>query len=288
MLLHAAARPARTAGSARRDRRRTIRLRPTARRRARRPPRKSRLRPPRGATSRRPHPRDARPARGDRSRTRAVAAGSAPLSRPRSRPRLGSGHARRAPPRPGPRRREVWPKQASRSGSPTTLPTRSPPRPRPAPRTQGTSVPSPSASIPHRSEISSLTPSVRPDDSDSMIADVDDRRIGLRARAGPVGRTVTSSHTGVSERAFARRHPTWTRDAGDVSLNVHRVMGDTPPVAESNVICAACGQAIDASGAGVMTWDSGEKAGYVPFLEDLRTNPVLLHIGCYVDSRGLP
>jgi hypothetical protein len=30
-----------------------------------------------------------------------------------------------------------------------------------------------------------------------MIADVDDRRIGLRARAGPVGRTVTSSHTGV-------------------------------------------------------------------------------------------
>jgi hypothetical protein len=36
-----------------------------------------------------------------------------------------------------------------------------------------------------------------------MIADVDDRRIGLRARAGPVGRTVTSSHTGVRERGYA-------------------------------------------------------------------------------------
>jgi hypothetical protein len=45
---------------------------------------------------------------------------------------------------------------------------------------------------------------VRPDDRDSMIADVDDRRIGLRARAGPVGRTVTSSHTGVPESPIAR------------------------------------------------------------------------------------
>ena len=34
-----------------------------------------------------------------------------------------------------------------------------------------------------------------------MIADVDDLRIGLRARAGAVGRTVTSSHTGVRQRS---------------------------------------------------------------------------------------
>src|SRR4249919_3964474 len=53
-------------------------------------------------------------------------------------------------------------------------------------------------------EISPLTPSVRPDDRDSMIADVDDRRIGLRARVGPVGRTVTSSHTGVRETDLSR------------------------------------------------------------------------------------
>jgi hypothetical protein len=31
------------------------------------------------------------------------------------------------------------------------------------------------------------------EDRDSMIADVDDRRIGLRARVGPVGRTVCFS-----------------------------------------------------------------------------------------------
>src|SRR3954452_13845346 len=131
-LLHAAARRARTPGSARRARRRTARLRSIERRRARRPPRESRPRPPRGATSPRPHPRDARRARGDRSRTRAAAAGAAPPDPPRSRPRPGSARARPAPPRSGPRSRELRSRQTPCSGSPSTLRARLPSRRQPA------------------------------------------------------------------------------------------------------------------------------------------------------------
>jgi hypothetical protein len=54
------------------------------------------------------------------------------------------------------------------------------------------------------------------------------------------------------------------------------------------VTCAHCGQAIDTSGAAIMVWESGERAGYVPFLEDLRTSPdALMHLKCYVAGRDL-
>jgi hypothetical protein len=56
----------------------------------------------------------------------------------------------------------------------------------------------------------------------------------------------------------------------------------------AEIVCAQCGQPIDASGPAIMVWESGERAAYVPFVEDLRTSPeALVHVQCYVASRDL-
>jgi len=62
----------------------------------------------------------------------------------------------------------------------------------------------------------------------------------------------------------------------------------------AELICPVCGQSIDPSRYGISMWPDREgtggawQASWVPFIEDLRSNPThLLHAECYAEQHGL-